>query len=314
LRQLQLRSGFVALVRGQGVAAIIGAALFAVAGGLQATSAADGSHAPQRGLLQQPDDAACNGNWPNEGYPGVFLLGRGVDLTSQIDARVESVAVRMGDVVKRGDVVAQLDTSGLQSELAVMVAQHAVARAESGRMRVEVDEATRVLRSRTQLRQESLISRDELELAAHQQKQAMAGLRVALAKAAATKAQLEEVRERLRVAQVLAPFDGVVGERFVEPGATVGPSKPIVRLLSTVPPRVRFAVPEEVSERMLPGLVVQVHLIGAEGHLDGTVTRVAPELDPTSRMLFAEVELDPAAPSARLGGRRVKVCLRPERR
>jgi len=247
------------------------------------------------------------------GYLGVLLAGEAVEITSRVEARVRSVEVQLGDAVRTGEVVARLDGAELERELAIVTAQHAAAAAEAERSGIEVREATRIRDNRRELWRESLIEREAFDAADHGMRHSQRSLRVAMARAAETKARSAAVTQRLDDTLLRAPFAGIVAQRWVDPGATVGPDRPILRLVSTSSAHVRFAVPETAAEDVSPRLAVWVSVPGTDRHFGATVSRVAPELDVSSRMLFVEAEVAPEVAVAPwlgpLRGRTVRVSL-----
>ena len=77
----------------------------------------------------------------------------------------------------------------------------------------------------------------------------------------------------------------------------------IVRLISTKPPFVRFAVPGTSRVRLEKGLGVRVEVEGQTDAVDGTIDTVAPEIDAASRMIVVEATLQrpPSAGPLRSG-------------
>jgi membrane fusion protein (multidrug efflux system)/multidrug efflux system membrane fusion protein len=74
-------------------------------------------------------------------------------------------------------------------------------------------------------------------------------------------------------------------------GALVGPTVPIVRLISGDVLWVRFAVPAADADALALDAPVAVDVADLEIPLRGTVREIAPEVDPASRRIFVEAEL-----------------------
>jgi RND family efflux transporter MFP subunit len=270
------------------------------------------SLAPRPSPALRRESPVVLGETPGEpraeaGFLGVTLLGDAVELTARRAARLESVPFRLGDAVKQGDLVAQLDTTALRGELAVTRARARVARAEASRIALDVEHASRYLRTREELWQQGVLSKDELDLARHRRRQLGQDLLVAKARAKEAEANHEKVQAQLLDAEVRAPFTGTVAESFVAAGATVAENQAILRLVSGASPRVRFAVPEADADGLSVGLGVEVRVVGIEQTFIGAITHVAPELDRAAGLLFAEAGLSPSLPVGLLGGRQVTV-------
>jgi multidrug resistance efflux pump len=164
---------------------------------------------------------------------------------------------------------------------------------------VELAQAKEHLARQRRLALEHLISQEALVAADYQEK-------LAAGRLAATRAQLEERRaqvERLQKdngdLEITAPFEGIVATRYVDPGATVRPSTPILRLISMRDIFVRFAIPEPQVRVMAVGQAVRIRVGDARLELLGTVEKVAPEVDSASHLVVLEariLSLDPEIP------------------
>lgn len=240
---------------------------------------------------------AGRGESETEGFLGVVVTREAVDVAAETSGRIESVAVRVGDVVSRGDVLARLDTRELQQNLGMARASLTAAHAEVTRIRSQVQEAETRYRRRSDL--PDIFSREELEEAKMEMETAAATLEAADARVAEQEAQVEQLRDRLQRAEIRAPFEGTVSLRYLDPGATVQTGSPVVRLLSTEELLVRFAVPPEAVESLELGDTVEVAIEDAEVRSPATVLHISPEIDGPSRMVFVEARLD--APENTLG-------------
>ena len=203
-----------------------------------------------------------------------------VDVTAKTLGYLSAVRVDRGDVVRRGQLLAEVRPSDLPDLLAASrgaLAQNRVA-AELARQNVE---RLRALAPR------GIVSQQELQ-------SAESALARAEAEASSLRAQAAAVGTRLGETRIVAPIDGVVLTRRVDPGALVGPSTAPVLTVARVD-TLRAFVP--VNERESAGLVVgaeaSVTLDAVPGRVfHGRVARLAPAFDPITRTLDAEVHLD----------------------
>jgi membrane fusion protein (multidrug efflux system) len=156
-----------------------------------------------------------------------------VNVGSPVDGVLEQVAVDRGDVVRKGQVVAKLQ-SGVESA-AVELAK---ARVEFGRRKVERNEA---------LFQKQLISaqeRDEMETEARLHEE-----------------ELKKDRESLKLRTIVSPLDGVVVERRLAPGELVRADKSVVLKLAQLNPlNVEVIAPAELFGSVKPGMTGSVRL------------------------------------------------------
>lgn len=229
---------------------------------------------------------------PEAGFLGVVVATHTVDLAPKVNGRVESVHVRLGERVNANAPIATLDTAALRHDLKMGEAKLGVARAEEAKAQTELRQLEEELEAFTTLSQSGNVSAKELSAAQHRSEAASASLEAARARVAEAEAQVLQLKQTLADAYVRAPFSGVVSDRFVDPGAMVGPLVPIVRLVSADNLRVRFAVPEQSAGEIRTGMAVQAQVSSADAQLNAVVENVAPEVDIASRMIIAEAKVE----------------------
>lgn len=147
-----------------------------------------------------------------------------VDVGSELSGTIRTVAVSHNDRVRKGQVLATLDTDRLEAQVL-----ETTAALRSARAKVEEGEATLAERQlalgRTaELVGNSLVSRSELDAAEAALKRAEADLASAKAQVAQVEASLNARQTDLGKTVIRSPIDGVVLDRTVEPGQTVAAS------------------------------------------------------------------------------------------
>jgi len=179
-----------------------------------------------------------------------------ITVVSEIDAAIVQLPFREGGVLKRGDLIAQLDDSQLAAE---------VARAEA-------------LRVQSQGNYERVKSIVEQKAGAPQDlDDASAALRVA-------EANLAFARARFAKTLITAPFDGTVGSRRVSIGTFVRVGEAITDLANIDEIRVSFSAPERFLSRLSQGATVVVSTTAYPGYeAKGRIIVVEPILDPATR-------------------------------
>jgi HlyD family secretion protein len=221
---------------------------------------------------------------------------RQVELAFNNSERIAAVLVQEGDRIKRGQVVARLDTSRLEPMVAQAEAQteaqrQVVARLKNGsrpeeiaQARANVESAKADLANAEQhydrlkkLAPHSAVSQDELLAAKAVLDVAQAKLAVsqrvldlavigprqedilqAEAQLKANEAQLTFLRQQLADAQLMAPSDAVVRSRLMEPGEMATPQKPVYSLAIVDPKWVRAYVDEQNLGKLHPGMTATV--------------------------------------------------------
>ncbi len=227
--------------------------------------------------------------------PGEFQPFLSAALHARVPGYVERVLVDRGSVVKKGQLLAEL--SAPEMEARVIEAASKVQAAEADRLQAEAQvAATQSTYERLKKASQTPGAIAENELVQMQRQveagQALIRSRQQVSRSAEASVQaLKEVQSYLRIS---APFDGVVAERFVHPGALVGPGAdtPLLTLQQISTLRLVVAVPEEDSGVITKGakLVFRVPAY-PEQSFWGTVARSSHALDPKSRTMAVELDV-----------------------
>jgi HlyD family secretion protein len=228
-----------------------------------------------------------------------------VDVSARILARIVDVKVRSGAVVKKGDLLAELDDKDLLTGVAQTREGVTSAEANVAGANRQVDEAKAardlsvVERDRVRrLRADGVSTPQELDRVEAAARQAAAAWQRALQGVKAAEAQVAAASQVLKAAEIthayariVSPMDGVVCERLADPGDLATPGKTLLRVFD--PARLRLEVPVRES------LVSAVHLgdkVGLEvpavgKHYSGEVREIVPAVDPGSRTFLVKVSL-----------------------
>lgn len=224
-------------------------------------------------------------------------------LSAQMMGNVVAVNVREGDRVRRGQVLVLLDDSqpraGLERALAgVSAANHEAAAAES-----DYGLAQSTLRRYEDLNNKKSVSPQEFDEVKARAQGASARQEMARSGQAQAKAALSEARTAFEYTRVRAPFDGVVTERRVDPGALAAPGMPLLTVEGAGRYRLDASVDETSLRHIRLGEPVRV-AIDALGDdkaaLTGKVLQIVPAADPASRSFTVKVDL-PQSPSLHSG-------------
>ncbi|MBF5045324.1 efflux RND transporter periplasmic adaptor subunit [Aggregicoccus sp. 17bor-14] len=203
-------------------------------------------------------------------------------LSAQASGTLTLVKVKVGDRVKKGQLLAQLDTSNVR--IAVEQARAAKAAADAS-----LDGATtEVQRART-LATGGSLARAGLD-------KAEVGFRQATAQAAQAAAALKNAEELLRDTGIYAPFDGVITARNKNVGDYVAMTPPtaIFGLVDTDSLEVRALVPEAVVDRVKVGSVVQGTLNPSGARFSAKVRNLGAVIDPQSRTVEVLADVLPS--------------------
>ncbi len=230
--------------------------------------------------------------------------------TAQVAARtmgtVLLVAVREGDNVKRGQVLAQLDERELSAHRSaaqagsrgasagVVQATKAVAAAQA-----QADVMKKTYDRYNYLKEQKSVSPQEFDEVAAKQEAAQANLEQAKAALSQSEAGVAQAESEARAAEsvasyarIVAPFDGRVIRRSVEPGSLVSPGMSLFVVEDTSRYQLEATLPAEALAAVKKNALARVQLDGLpEKSLTGKVAEIEAGADPTSHTLKARVDL-----------------------
>jgi len=222
-------------------------------------------------------------------------------LQSTIYARVNGYVaawyVDMGDRVRKGQVMALIDTPELDAQLAAARAQLHAAQAQVHVREAEAEFATTTY-ERWRDSPKGVVSDQEREAKRADYDSAVARLNAARAQVALNQAEVDNISAIAEFKHVAAPYDGIVVERRIDIGNLVtagstASTSPLYRISQDRPMRVFVDVPQSASTELLrPGIPVRVRTSGLPGKVfEGAVTRTSEAINPQARTLKVEVDL-----------------------
>ena len=144
-----------------------------------------------------------------------------VDISSELSGTVRTVEADFNDVVKKGDVLASLDTDKLEAAVASARAQLTARQAALEEARVTMDERRDAYDRAVRLNERGIASGESLLTAKSAWQRAEAALKTAQATVRVAEADLKLQETNLAKACICAPIDGIVLKRSVEPGQIV---------------------------------------------------------------------------------------------
>jgi RND family efflux transporter MFP subunit len=221
------------------------------------------------------------------GWLGVIVSGYSTDVGAEVSGSVSEVWVSVGARVKAGQQLLRIDPSAASEDVRAARAKLEQQRSAVARAEAELSEASDLV---TRLRAvQSGVSDRQLLAASAREQQAQAALREARAGIGVHEADVGQQVSRSQKYVIRAPFDGIVVERFVDPGALVLPGQVVARVING-DYYVRFALPPDAARAQRIGQRVRVEL--GERVLAGALSDVQPEVDSASQLVFARAKLD----------------------
>jgi len=210
--------------------------------------------------------------------PGTVQAVSQATVRSKLSAEVRTVAVREGDRVRAGQVLAEFDTAQVRVQLAERQATLESARAQ-------LVQAERTREVNLQLVKQNFISQNAFDTAD-------AAYRAQSAAVAAAQAQLDQTRLLLADAVVHAPIRGLVSKRYVQPGEKVAFDAPLLAIVDLSQLEVQAQAPVSDIAQIAAGARADVEIEGlADRTFSGRVERINPSAEPGSRTISVYVGL-----------------------
>ena len=207
-------------------------------------------------------------------YSGTVEASQTIPLTFQGMGTVEKVLVEEGDNVKKGQLLATLDAADMENSYKAVEAMHAQANDAYERMKQVYEKG-------------SLPEIKWVEIQSNL-KQA--------------KVQLDMAKSRLEKCKLLAPDNGTIGIRNVEPGQSSAAGMPPFILMKIEKVFISFSVPENEIEKIKKGktAIVRVAALGNKS-FEGIISHVGIVANPYARTYMAKITIQNAGETIKPG-------------
>ncbi len=193
-------------------------------------------------------------------------------IEAKVNARIEALLVAPGQMVKAGELLAQLDPREIQAKLDQTLALR--------------EQATRDLARSRELLDKKITTQADFD--------------AVQARARVTEGAAREMETMLGYTKVVAPFDGIVTRKLADVGDLAAPGKAIIEMEDPRALRFEADVPEALIGHIKIGAKLLVQVAEGAAPIEGIVVEVAPVADAASRTFLVKLDL-PAAESTRSG-------------
>ena len=208
---------------------------------------------------------------------GTVRSARRTTVAARILARIEEVRVTAGDDVAAGDLLLTLDARDLRARVAQVRESLKAAQAQRDLAKRELDRADELLKRGIGTRQ--------------RYDQALSALQVGEAEADRLRQSLSEAETALSYTQILAPVAGRVIDRLAEPGDTVAPGQPLLRLYDPAALRVEAPVRESLAVRLNVGDALRVEISALAETTNGPIDEIVPFAESGARTLLVKIRM-----------------------
>jgi RND family efflux transporter MFP subunit len=222
-----------------------------------------------------------------------------VEIVPKASGRLQTVNVRIGDPVRRGELIALVEDQEIRQQVKQAEASFEVARATIRQREADLQFAETNLDRSRNLYERQLLPRQTLDDAEARYQSASAQLDLARAQFDQARARLEELRINLGNTRIVSPVDGFVGKRNLDPGGYASANTPVASVVDIRYVRMVVNLVERDIRRIEAGVPADVEVDAYPGEtFKGRVARVAPVLNPQTRT--AEMEIEVPNPDFRL--------------
>lgn len=212
---------------------------------------------------------------------GSIIANESLELKSEASGKITTINFKEGSSVKKGDLLVQIND-------------------EEIRALIEKQRYMQKLNKDSEFRQRQLLKKEAISQEEYDN--ALNRLNTTISDIKLLEAQLQKTR-------IVAPFDGVIGLRYVSTGAYISPANVIATLYNNSPAKIEFAVPSRYSSQIAPGKKIRFTIENDTTKIfAGEVYAIEPHINEETRTL----KLRAMAPNPKgllLPGQFVKVDL-----
>lgn len=211
---------------------------------------------------------------------------RKTDVASQLLATVREIKPRPGDRVKAGDVLIVLDDRELAAQQREAVASHAAAEADLVTRRSNYDRVKALKGS---------VSAEELT-------NVEGAFRVAETQVKRAKETIGRIEVQITYTKIAVSTDGLVTERFVEPGDLAAPGKPLLTVYDPNDLELQVNVPESLAAGIVVGQKLGIRIDANNLATEAPVREIVPQAQQASRSVLVKLALPQASSNPILPG------------
>jgi membrane fusion protein, multidrug efflux system len=180
-----------------------------------------------------------------------------VELSFETSGKIVKINFTEGTRVKKGYLLAKINDKPLQAQLEKLVAQKKL---------VEEQE----------FRQRSLLDRDAISRESYDQ---------IVTQVQTIQADINLIKARISETELRAPFDGIIGLRYLSEGSYATTSTKIARLVKMSPLKLEFSIPERYADEVNIGFPVTFKIVGTNKEFKASVYAVDPKIDLNTRTI-----------------------------
>jgi membrane fusion protein (multidrug efflux system) len=174
-----------------------------------------------------------------------------VDLSFETSGKIVAINFTEGTRVKKGDLLSKINDKPLQAQLEKLDVQLKMAEAR-------------------EFRQRSLLDKDAISQESYDQVQTDVG---------SLKADINLIKARISETELRAPFDGIIGLRYLSEGSYATSSTKIAKLIKISPIKIEFSISEKYASEIRIGYPITFKIVGNDKIFTAAVYAIDPKID-----------------------------------
>jgi membrane fusion protein (multidrug efflux system) len=174
-----------------------------------------------------------------------------VDLAFETSGKIIKINFTEGTRVKKGDLLAKINDRPLQAQL------------EKLQVQLKMSEAK-------EFREKSLLDRDAISQESYDQIQT---------DVQSIKADINLIKARISETELRAPFDGIIGLRYLSEGSYATSSTKIAKLIKNSPIKIEFSIPEKYASEINIGYPITFSIDGSDKIFNASIYAIDPKID-----------------------------------
>ncbi|GAW31256.1 efflux RND transporter periplasmic adaptor subunit [Carboxydocella sp. JDF658] len=236
-----------------------------------------------------------------------------IALVPKVGGKVSRVAVDIGQRVKAGQVVVELDASDLKAQIAATEAAVRLQQSLQKQAEVNYQDALNNYNRIKYLYDQGGASQQQLDTARANLDRAQAAYSPAgggssAAQIQQAQAQLQAQRVQLANFTLTSPINGVVTARNIDPGEMASPGVPVLTIVDDSTMLVEVGLMENQINYARPGQTVEIKITATGRTYQGVIQSISPAADPRSKSYLTRIEIKNADESVK-GGMVAEVTL-----
>jgi membrane fusion protein (multidrug efflux system) len=188
---------------------------------------------------------------------GTLLANEEVELRSEISGKISRIYFKEGDRVKKGQLLVHINDDELQAQL----------------RRLEYNIK---LNEENEFRQKRLLEKEAISQQEYD---------IVLTQLNSIRAEMQQLKAIIARYSLRAPFDGVIGLRYVSEGSYVSPTSQIAFMQDIDPVKIEFSIPEKYADQVKGGSKMEFFINGRDKKYEGQVYAIEPRIDLATRSL-----------------------------